>query len=112
MTQDNRIWILMSRLLSKEATPSEIAELQRLLEQSPDKQYLFSLLHTWFDDVSLQTTATDPGLDERFRKVIGQAEPPAVKLSRHPKRLIYTTAAAAVMLFLIWGAYRLKPVSP
>lgn len=49
MTQDNRIWILMSRHLSGEASPEETRELQHLLEQDPRKQYAYDILHTYFN---------------------------------------------------------------
>lgn len=49
MTQDNRIWILMSRHLSGEASPEETSELQDLLEQDPRRQYAYDILHTYFN---------------------------------------------------------------
>jgi transmembrane sensor len=49
MTQENRIWILMSRHLSGEASPEETRELQDLLEQDPRRQYAYDILHTYFD---------------------------------------------------------------
>ena len=50
MTHDDRIWTLLSRRLSGEASSAEIAELQLLVAQSPDKQYLLSILHSYFND--------------------------------------------------------------
>jgi len=63
----------MSRLLSGEADPSEAEELQQLLEQSPEKQYLLDILHSYF--TVLPAGEADPGvtdtdLEERFRKIV------------------------------------------
>src|SRR5882762_1907108 len=73
MIQNNRLWVLMSRLLSGEADPSEAEELQQLLEQSPEKQYLLDILHSYF--TVLPAGEADPGvtdtdLEERFRKIV------------------------------------------
>src|ERR1700754_2104195 len=75
MTQDNRLWVLMSRRLSGEATPAEVEELTLLLESSPQKQYLYDLLHSWFTDlpsaISGQPTE-DPDFEERFLRILTQ----------------------------------------
>jgi ferric-dicitrate binding protein FerR (iron transport regulator) len=73
MTQDNRIWVLLSRRLSGEATSAEVEELMLLLERSPQKQYLYSILHSWFSDLPAAPSVQpveDAGLEERFRKIV------------------------------------------
>jgi ferric-dicitrate binding protein FerR (iron transport regulator) len=73
MIQNNRLWVLMSRRLSGEASPPEAEELQQLLEQSPDKHYLLEILHSYF--TVLPDSITGPGLEDtdleqRWRKII------------------------------------------
>ena len=72
MTQDNRLWVLMSRCLSGEATPEETEELQVLLKHAPDKQYLFGVLSAYFTDhpPGADKQTSDPGLEERFRRIV------------------------------------------
>jgi transmembrane sensor len=117
MTQDNRIWVLMSRCLSDEATAAESEELRSLLEQSPDKEYLFGVLHSYFMRSSLEAddkTGEDAGIEERFRRIVDlPAHDPYNKndkkggLWRLRRRSIGYAAAAAAILFLAWGAQRL-----
>ena len=119
MTQDNRIWVLISRRLSGEATSAEVDELQRLLAQAPDKQYLFSILHAYFDKTpeAPADTEEDPGWEERFRRIVETAPPdetPAVadesacRLFRLPRFIAYS-AAAAILILLGWGIWLLLP---
>ncbi len=118
MTQDNRIWVLMSRCLSGEATAAESEELRSLLEQSPDKEYLFGVLHSYFMRSSLPAddkTGEDPGFEDRFRRIVDlPAHDPYNKNDkkggsqrlRHRRSFGYAAFAAA-MLFLALGARQL-----
>jgi transmembrane sensor len=113
MTQDNRIWVLMSRCLSGEATPAEAEELRSLLEQSADKEYLFGVLHSYFTRTSSPANdkaVEDADLEERFRRIVDlPANDPYNKsdkkggLPRLRSRSIRYAAAAAAILFLAWG---------
>ena len=112
----------MSRRLSGEATPEEVDELHSLLEQSPNKQYLYSVLHSWFSDLPSATTgqpAEDLDFENRFSRLIDPApgaaatkeEAPAERIIRplHRRRLLYisSVAASVIALFLFsWGLYR------
>jgi len=135
MTQDNRIWVLLSRQLSGEASPEESEELQVLLERSPGRQYLFDILHSYFTDspaTASVRSADDPGFEERFQKIIDQpaqalqpAETPLwadaalpagtpLPVSPMPRRMPIgfrkkwiVAAAAAACLLLGWGIYHL-----
>ena len=73
MTPDNRIWVLMSRHLSREASPDEEKELHDLLEYSPDRHYLFDILHSYFRNppvAGAARSAGDEDLDRRFLKMM------------------------------------------
>jgi len=125
MTQNNRIWVLMSRRLSGEATPAEAEELRRLLEQAPDKQYLFGVLHAYFTDLSAVSAGQsdgDAGLEERFRRIVespdtdggeqavltvepGMTGPIVQRFSF--RRIRGYVAAVAIFFCLIWGIYHL-----
>lgn len=111
--QNNRLWILMSRRLSGEASPAEIEELGDLLENSPERQYLLDILHSYFINpaVTIDGEArVEPDLEEGFRKIIGGAEEdiqPA-RIVRFPgwRRVGYAAAAAAILLVGL-GVYHL-----
>ena len=127
MTQNNRIWVLMSRRLSGEATQAESDELRQLLEQAPDKAYLLGVLHTYFADLRSDDASRaeeDVDLEKKFRRIVDPldtASPPDItevpdtadlagyaSKSRRPFRRILGYAAAAACLFcLTWGIYRL-----
>lgn len=128
MTQDNRIWVLLSRHLSGEASSEEAEELQFLLEQSPGRQYLFDILHSYFTRTSTTIStrpANDPELEVRFQKIIEQpveeprsGQQPAEELPASPRTLpairkkwTFAAAAAAACLLLGWGIYRLASAS-
>lgn len=107
MMQNNRLWLLMSRRLSGEASLAETEELQQLLEQSPDKHYLLDILHSYFTAPATGNTREEPGedaLEQRFLKVIEKSE---VDLPRNPKRKIFhlhprrVAAVAAVVIPLL-----------
>lgn len=107
MTQDNRIWILLSRRLSGEASPAELEELAQLLAQSPNKQYSSDILQTWFNDKP--TTERSDDEQERFQRIIARQEQEPLS-QNHPKtkRLLYIASIAAslfAILFLGWTLY-------
>jgi len=125
MNQDNRLWILMSRRLSGEATPEEVDELHSLLDQSPDKQYLYSILHSWFGDLPSTSTgkpAEDPGFENRFRRIVGGNTPPVegsptdtVIRPLRRRRLLYISSVAASVIalcLLSWSLYRNRSNTP
>jgi transmembrane sensor len=116
MTQDNRLWVLMSRRLSGEATPAEVEELMQLLERSPQKQYLYGLLHSWFTDLPSASSGPlteDAEFEARFSRIVDQPDTnPAPR--RIPKRLLYITSVAAsiiAVLFLSWTLYHKRSIA-
>jgi transmembrane sensor len=117
MTQDNRIWVLLSRQLSGEASPEEAEELQVLLERSPRRQYLFEILHSYFTDSPITASAQsadDPGFEERFQKIIDLPAEMPLTVSPIPggipigfRKKWIVAAAAAACLLAGWGIYHL-----
>jgi ferric-dicitrate binding protein FerR (iron transport regulator) len=111
MTQNNRIWVLMSRRLSGEATPAEAEELRQLLEQAPERQYLFEVLHAYFTDPSCVPEArsdADADLEEKFQRIIDSRDAVDAPVRRLPFRRIWGyVAAVAVFFCLTWGIYHL-----
>jgi len=116
--KDNRLWILMSRHLAGEASAAEAEELQQLLEQSPDRQYLLDILHAYFTPPD--AASEDPVgevLEERFLQVIEKSQadtlthPSKRKISHlHPRRI----AALAAVLIPLLGImiFLLRPARP
>jgi ferric-dicitrate binding protein FerR (iron transport regulator) len=108
MMANNRLWILMSRRLSGEASLAEVEELQQLLEQSPDKQYLLDILHTYFTAAGTGGAREEPGgdvLEERFLKVIEKSEAVPL-LPRRNNKIFYIhrrrmAAVAAIVIPLL-----------
>ena len=129
MTQNNRIWVLMSRCLSGEATAAEAEEMRQLLEQAPDKQYLFGVLHAYFTDpgsVAVVQSDEDSDLEEKFRRIIDSPDTgvsaetagtaaetigsPGSGFVAPVRRFQFRwgyVAAVAVFFCLIWGIYHL-----
>jgi len=105
----------MSRRLSGEATPEEVDELHSLLEQSPNKQYLYSILHSWFSDLPSASSgqpAEDPDFEDRFQRIVG-VEPPApaegIIRPLRRRRLLYISSVAAsvvALCLLSWSLFR------
>lgn len=116
--QDNRLWLLIARQLSGEASAEETEELQGLLQNSPGKQYLLDLLHSYFH---LHTSnVPDSVIEEKFRKIVGTGETqagevPALNDGYNVKRVQFKKAwwAAAAMvavISMVWMVYRsVKP---
>ena len=116
MTPDNRIWVLMSRHLSREASPEEEEELQDLLANAPDRHYLFDILLSYFRNPPVAGAphlARDPDLDQRFLKMMESSAglPPYHRIRHVVRRKWLMAAAAAACILLVWGISHL-PVSP
>ena len=116
MMQNNRLWLLMARRLSGEASPSEQEELQDFLERHPEKQYLLELLHSYFDVHKVEETNTviaDTDFEERFFKTMPQHENLAKVRRLRPIWMLRIAASIAGVLVLGWGSYRLfQPANP
>ena len=57
MKDDDRIWILMSRKLSGEATPEDLAELARFQQQHPEMTYSLQVLSDLWYSQQKETSA-------------------------------------------------------
>ena len=116
MTPDNRIWVLMSRHLSREISPEEEEELQDLLTHSPDRLYLFDILLSYFRNPPVAGAphlARDPDLDQRFLKMMESSAglKPFHQIRHSVRRKWFIAAAVAACILLVWGINRL-PFSP
>jgi transmembrane sensor len=113
MTPDNRIWILMSRHLSREASPEEEKELLDLLARSPDRHYLFDILLSYFKNLPVTVTTrpdADQDLDERFMKMMESSSnlPEFHRIGHSVRRKWLIAAAVAACILLIWGIQRIR----
>jgi ferric-dicitrate binding protein FerR (iron transport regulator) len=112
---DNRLWLLIARQLSGEASAGETEELQALLQESPDKQYLLDLLHSYFSSHNIN--APDASIEERFKKIVAAEEKDlyasAANIKRIPFKKIWRAAAAvAAISCMAWLTYRLAKPAP
>jgi transmembrane sensor len=101
MTQDNRIWILMSRHLSGEASPEETKELQNLLEQDPRKQYAYDILQTYFNQPAppeASPVPEDAGLEANLLRIIDLPQARRRLLSSRVKWIAAACIAACLLL--------------
>lgn len=97
MESANRIWKLMARALSEEASEMELTELHSLLEADPDlrRQY-HSLKSNWITKNA--TDVADDASDERkVRKILAKAEYLA------EDAMANTSAKKIRKLYLPWG---------
>jgi len=74
MHQDNRLWTLIARKLSGEASEREVKELGAMLGESASDQYLLEILRAyWLQNPELQPTESAK-IEESFNRIISQAE--------------------------------------
>src|ERR1700744_3697761 len=80
MKERSRIWILMARKLSGEATPEEIAELERFQQQHPEMTYSLQVLtdlwksHPTGDDTEAES---DQAFNRHLTRMALRDPPPA-----------------------------------
>lgn len=77
---EDRLWFLLARNLSGEASDAEAEELHLLFRQNPDKQYLADIISTYFKAPSsgTETEKGDMDLNQRFQRVMLSGGEPAV----------------------------------
>jgi ferric-dicitrate binding protein FerR (iron transport regulator) len=93
---DDRIYELIARRLSGEATAAEEQELNDYLQQHAGDQYLYDILSKYWSQHAdrVQEEANDE--EERFRRIMEGTDVPVRKISRH--KWIYYSAAASVLV--------------
>lgn len=115
--EDNRLWLLIARHLSGEITADQSSELQDILRTHPQRQYLFDILHSYFDlsddGTSNKDSAADPLYEEQLQKILSfdtkDKEPLAFVAIPEDKRPIarrmwrYAFAVAGCFLLLAVG---------
>jgi len=110
-----RIFILLGKKLSNEATAEELAELERLLEDQPVEPYELDLLQ----DVWQKKTGTDAALpDERWEKISNRLrDQPGLVYEYIPNqekkktvfsagRVLAAASIAALLSLTVWLAWR------
>jgi transmembrane sensor len=112
MIPNNRLWLLMSRRLSGEASLAELQELQDLLEQSPDKLQLIDILQCYFSAHISEPEAdtVDPDLEQKFRRIIRRRLPKQHKI--HWRKMIWYAAALGGLIVLAWGVFHQDRPAP
>lgn len=70
MQQDNRLWILIARKLSGEASQAELVELEAHLGENPSDQYLFEMLNTYWIQHPEAHEANSSETDEKINRII------------------------------------------
>ena len=70
MNSDSRLWVLIARKLSGEASPAEILELQAHLGENASDQYLFEMLNTyWMQHPELEREINLDS-DKKFNRIL------------------------------------------
>lgn len=114
MMPNNRLWLLISRRLSGEASAAELEELETFLELYPEKNELVGILHSYFEARPAETQESslmDPELEERFMNMSLKVpvDGPGGKGRIIPfKKIMYAAAAVAAILLLGGATYFLS----
>ncbi|MDH7461892.1 DUF4974 domain-containing protein [Chitinophagaceae bacterium 26-R-25] len=107
--QNERLAVLMTRYLSKEASKEELEELFNLLEKDPEQQYFFELLNNFWSATKSSAVKYDED-DEHFNHILALAdetenaaldaspEPAPNKIFSIGRKKIYAWSAAAAVL--------------
>jgi ferric-dicitrate binding protein FerR (iron transport regulator) len=74
MHQDNRLWILIARKLSSEASPAELRELEACLGENASDQYLFEMLYSFWNQHPEAHEAYKNETVEKFNRIIKGVE--------------------------------------
>jgi ferric-dicitrate binding protein FerR (iron transport regulator) len=112
--QDNRLWFLIARQLSGEISKAEFEELQSLLQENSDKQYLVDTLYSYFDLHTVSENEKEDSavsVEEKFRRIIAEENNEQLPFSsgihkikgRNFKKL-WRYAAAIAFLISVSGA--------
>src|SRR5665213_2373496 len=119
---EDRLWFLLARNLSGEASDPEAEELRLLFRQNPDKQYLADIISTYFKAPSSGTETQNAGIDfnRRLQRIIladiskpvssvtPEKNAPAENKKRifRIRQLLPYAAALMGIGFTVWLVYR------
>ncbi|HZK63353.1 MAG TPA: hypothetical protein VFC34_04360, partial [Puia sp.] len=119
---EDRLWFLLARNLSGEASDPEAEELRLLFRQNPDKQYLADIISTYFKAPSSGTETENAGIDfnQRLQRIIladipkplssvaPEENAPAENKKRifRIRQLLPYAAALMGIGFTVWLVYR------
>ena len=119
---EDRLWFLLARNLSGEASDPEAEELRLLFRQNPDKQYLADIISTYFKAPSSGTETQNAGIDFNRRlqritladipKPVSSVAPEENVPAENKKRifrirqLLPYAAALMGIGFTVWLVYR------
>jgi transmembrane sensor len=103
METPERIWFLLSRNLSGDATEQDKEELNELLQQHPELMQQYDMLHQLW---SVNTPASEePVTNDKLNRILqlaeaetaaGKLEPPVIRIKK--RRTLYWAAAAVIVL--------------
>jgi ferric-dicitrate binding protein FerR (iron transport regulator) len=100
----SRIWLLLARKISGEATLDELRELEMLLKDDPALRYYASLMK----EMTLKTPDPVTAVEEALEKHMKLIQSPAIQAKR-PKRVLFRSLAVAASILAagvaIWGIW-------
>ncbi|HVY74034.1 MAG TPA: FecR domain-containing protein [Puia sp.] len=114
---EERLWFLLARQLAHEASPGELKELESLLLEHPQQQYIADIIDKYFRSpfVDPAAIAGAPALSMQLEQLLqadanslSAAEPDyhPGKSPLIPVRFIYYAAAMVVVSLSIWVVHR------
>jgi transmembrane sensor len=104
--EQERIWLLMGRKVSGEATMGELRELEELLQKDPDLRYKLSVLSNWPQPANSEdwNHRTDSALERHLQKmemVLPSGELPVKREGRNIRKVV----SLLTVLVLVLGSY-------
>lgn len=97
----NRIWILIGKKVSGEATPQELEELQSLVADSGDSIHTITSLEQMWRTVNIESVhRSDAEIDQRWQQFKHKLplQTPVVAIKKNNKRRLFWLAAASVLI--------------
>lgn len=99
----NRIWILIGKKVSGEATPQELSELEHLVANSGDSIHTITGLEQMWRTVNIESVhKSDEEIDQRWERFKGKIESDeqVVTITKSNKRSFIWLAAASILIIL------------
>lgn len=101
--EQERIWLLMGRKVSGEATMGELRELEELLQKDPDLRYKLSVLSNWPQPGNSEewNNKIDNALEKHLQKmetIFPPAELPVKKEGRSIRKVVSILSVLVLML--------------